>query len=495
MRLLHRYSIVVIIAAVCLTQTVLAHQDRTASLIIGLIVTTLVTTLAWMITTSRAHAIKRANQMAASLRASEEQQRVLASQSRQANAAKTQFLTNMSHELRTPMTAILGYTDILAEMIPLHENPESMRASVHRIKESGDSLLATINDVLDLSIIEEGTLQIVEAPCLVPQILAEVLGNMKPHAEHRAIKLTTRFDTPIPASIVADAFRIRQILTNLIFNAIKFTEQGSVTIIVSANDQRPSPMITFAIHDTGIGIQRERIDQLFNGFEQSDNSLTRKYAGIGLGLTISKQIAELMNGSLTANSTINQGSTFSLTVPLNWPDNQPHTTISQYNPDTQDPTPSSGRSSDTQHNATTRRHQDHASLAGHILLVEDGSDNQKLITHFLTKAGLTVEIAENGQAALKLYEQDQGKQSRYDLVVMDMQMPILDGYQTTKKLRDRDCTLPILALTAHAMQGDREKCLDAGCNDYLTKPIDRTKLLRTIRTLLNNQQSARQHAA
>lgn len=465
------------------------HQRKAranASLFIGLVVTSLVTALAWIITAGRARAVKIAEQMTKSLRESEAEQRKLAHKAQQASNAKTEFLTNMSHELRTPMTAILGYSDILAEMIPLHRDPESMRDNVHRIKTSGENLLSIIDNILDLSIIEGGKSEINEGPCLVSGVLSEVLSGLTPQADRKGISLTTRFDTPIPATILADGFRVRQILANLAFNAIKFTNHGSVTIVVSASDDPVEPTICFAIKDTGIGIEESKLDQLFNRFEQSDSSLTRKYGGIGLGLTISKHLAELMNGKLEAKSVVSEGSTFTLTIPAKDPPGQTHRgTLTHLV--TPQPT-NDVRQSDPR---TMRRAADYQPIVGRVLVAEDGEDNQRLIRHFLGKAGLNVEIVENGQLAIERITED----PNFDIVVMDMQMPILDGYAATRELRKLGFTLPILALTAHALAGDKERCLEAGCSEYLTKPINRTRFLKIVQRLIEVSRASDRSAA
>lgn len=482
-------AVLLLVCGVCLASTFFVYfsfigsADEAKSsaaevaLGVGLLLSVLLCVIARLLLTARDRAVVIAEGMTRTSRDGEEIQHRLALAAQSANEAKTEFLTNMSHELRTPMTAILGYTDILAEMIPLHENPDAMRSNVHRIKESGSNLLAMINDVLDLSIIEEGKLEIVGHDCYVPEILSEVLSSMKPHADHRGIALDARFETPVPICIVADAFRVRQILTNLISNAIKFTNHGAVTVVVRVDGEA----ISFSVKDTGIGIEESKLESLFHRFEQADNTLTRKYGGIGLGLTISKHLALLMEGSLEVDSVVGKGSIFVLEFPLVYPEG-PRRMITQHFEDDDFKNKSQGG---------VRRHMDYAPLKGRVLLAEDGDDNQRLIRHFLTKAGVDVVIVQNGKLALDLYEKDRS----FDLIIMDMQMPVLDGYQATTLLRENGCDLPILALTAHAMHGDRERCLECGCDEYQTKPIDRTKLLKTVKHMLEFGRSGGRRAA
>ena len=440
------------------------------ALFLGIKVTAFLVMLTIFIAYGRNRAIKLVNTMTLALRKSEKEQREFAYHAQQANKSKSIFLANMSHEIRTPMTAVLGYTDLLSEMIPQHNQPEEMRDAITRISNAGSHLLTVINDVLDLSKIESGKLIITPTNCQIGETLAEVLSTMKPAADQSNLALDIQFDTPIPETIITDPYRVRQILLNLVGNAIKFTDQGTVTIRVKSHNNT----LTLAVHDTGIGLHQDRLENLFHPFEQDDPTQEFAKKGTGLGLSISRKLAEMMQGSLTATSILNHGSTFTCTLPILNP-NQHTNTINKL--------PA---------NQSTQTHQQpYKQLSGKILIAEDGPDNQRLIKHYLTKAGLKAHFVWNGQEAVDLYNKDQS----FDLIILDMQMPILDGYQASTKLRESGCTLPILALTANAMSGDRQRCLASGCDEYETKPLDRARLLRTIQRLLDSQQSTDQHAA
>jgi len=380
-----------------------------------------------------------------------------------ANRAKSEFLANMSHEIRTPMTAILGFADVLLETIKNEENV----AAANTIKRNGQYLLDLINDILDVSKIESGKLVVEIIECSPQHILAEVASLMRVRASAKGLELKTEFDGPIPEHILSDPTRLRQILFNLAGNAIKFTEHGTIRIVARVLDaDSKEPKMQFDIVDPGIGITEEQASKLFQPFVQADSSTTRVYGGTGLGLTITKRLAMLLGGSIAFQSIHGEGSTFSVSVSTGSLAGVPMIA----NPhEIEKPSTSTERGSGAEIRLNSR-----------VLFAEDGPDNQRLISFVLEKAGAEVTIAENGQIAydfaMKAHEQDKP----FDVILMDMQMPVLDGYGSTGKLRHAGYRGPIIALTAHAMNGDRTKCIDAGCDDYTTKPIDRNQLIRMI---------------
>ncbi|MEX0876699.1 MAG: CHASE domain-containing protein [Phycisphaerales bacterium] len=442
----------------------LASRGSVAVMIAGLLITVLLTTITWSITRTRTRAMNLAQTMTSSIRQSEHRQRVLALQADTANKAKTEFLANMSHEIRTPMTAILGYADVLDDLVKAHPHDEEYAQAIRSIQRSGKHLMMIINDVLDLSKIESGKLDIDHKRCRILDTVRDVYATLRIAAARKGLSMNVEFASSFPVCVMTDEYRVRQILINLIGNAVKFTPRGSVNLVLEADEHE----LRFSVVDTGVGIPQTKINGLFDPFEQLDSSVSRRHEGTGLGLTISRHLAQLLGGDITVRSAPGQGSTFTLTIPRDCP---LHSVMSDELPeiaqDTLDapappaPVPSTG--------------------GGMILLAEDGRDNQKLITRLLRKAGFGVEVVENGQEVLETLERDA---ARFDLVLMDMQMPIVDGYTATRELRARGHNLPIVALTAHAMDGAREACLDAGCDEYATKPIEREELFAVIRRLI-----------
>ena len=293
---------------------------------------------------------------------------------------------------------------------------------------------------------------------------------MRVRAAAKNLPLEVRFEGGIPETIQSDPTRLRQVLINICGNAIKFTEHGSVTIVANLLDNPgDEPKMRFDVIDTGIGIARHKIDTLFSPFTQADNSTTRQFGGTGLGLTISRRLTELLGGDISVQSTLGQGSTFSITVATG--------------PLEKSRMIYGAGESESQTRKVSEAGQPQASLANtRILLAEDGLDNQRLIAFVLKKAGAEVVLADNGQIAFDLATEASRANRPFNVVLMDMQMPVLDGYSATRRLRDVGYTHPIIALTAHAMTGDREKCLDAGCDEYTTKPIDRKRLVEMLAT-------------
>ncbi len=384
-----------------------------------------------------------------------------------ADRSKSEFLANMSHEIRTPMTAILGFNDILLDSVTGRENIEAART----VKKNGEYLIDLINDILDLSKVEAGRLDIELTDCSPQEIVAEVASLMRVRAAAKNLPLEVRFDGPIPETIQTDLTRLRQLLINIVGNAIKFTEFGSVQIITSLVKQSDDESILrFDITDTGLGIAEDKLDKIFLPFTQADSSTTRQFGGTGLGLTICKRVAELLGGEVSVTSSLGKGSTFSITIATG-----PLKGVPLLENKSESVRESRG--------ATTMPAAQLPTLSSRILLAEDGPDNQRLIGFILKKAGAEVAVANNGQIAIELVAEAVAANRPFDVILMDMQMPILDGYSATRQLRNRGYAGPIIALTAHAMNGDRQKCLDAGCDDYITKPIDREALLRSIEKL------------
>ncbi len=414
---------------------------------------------------------RRDVQAQAQLLAAESQQLKRATASAEAaNRAKSQFLANMSHEIRTPMTAILGYADLLQDP----DRPLKQRQQfVETIRRNGQHLLAIINEILDLSKIEAGKMTIERVPCSPAQIVCEVTSMMKGRADAKDLGLEVEYRGPIPKTIRTDPTRLRQILVNLIGNAIKFTQQGSVRIAVellTSKDPSQSLLAT-SITDSGIGISPDRAAELFNPYTQAEASTARTYGGTGLGLAISKRLAQALGGDIQLASEPGQGSTFTVTLATGPLDGVAMLT---------DPRAESGGFSDS----ANERLQE-INLKGRILLAEDGPDNRQYLALVLSSAGAEVTTAEDGQIALDVAAQAQQDGTPFDLILMDMQMPNLNGYAASTRLRDQGFNGPIIALTAHAMAGERARCLAAGCDDFATKPIDRFKLLKIAADTMN----------
>ncbi len=415
---------------------------------------------------------------------------------------KSAFLAHMSHEIRTPMTSILGYTELLLkdDLLPATNrsladwSPEFCReivdhcqSGIEIIRNNAEFLLSILNDILDLSKMEANKMLIEQLDVPIRPLLRELASLYDLQASAKGLRFRIEERTPLPESIRIDPIRVKQILVNLIGNAVKFTQKGEVVVAVSwvstaeFKRNRPLPktgeeslcqsdgVLVFEVRDTGIGMSPEQLELLFKPFSQADASMSRRFGGTGLGLTISKRLAELLDGRLSVASREGEGSTFTVSLPQplpkdgRWTDPNDSTTVV---PETVSvPTKSSI-----------------LSLAGlQILLVEDGLDNQRLFSLILKKAGADVSLAENGEDAVDLATKRLESGSPYDLILMDMQMPVMDGYAATRRLRELQYAAPIVALTAHAMKEDQEKCLDAGCNDYIIKPIHRDALLVAVR--------------
>jgi signal transduction histidine kinase/ActR/RegA family two-component response regulator len=390
-----------------------------------------------------------------------------------ASQAKTAFLANLSHEIRTPMSAILGFTDVLLNSAPRADQLDLLQV----IQRNGEHLLKLINDILDLSKIEAGKLQVSHEPTDLVQLLRDVQALMAVRAEGKGLELTLELAPRLPRTIDTDAMRLRQILVNLLGNAVKFTETGSVRMTVATRPLADGgDLLEIGVCDTGVGIPPEHLERVFEAFEQADASTTRRFGGTGLGLAISRRLAHLLGGEITVQSRPAIGSRFTLTHPVpaaaSWVETDGP-------PRSEGPDPA-------------RRPEPNVSLAGRtVLLVEDGPDNRRLLSHYLSAAGAAVVCANDGIDALAQVAQAAQAGRSFDLVLMDMQMPRLDGYAATQQLRAGGSTLPIVALTAHAMAGDRQRCLDIGCDDYLSKPVRRVALVQAVARWIEHHRGAR----
>jgi len=377
-----------------------------------------------------------------------------------ANRAKSEFLANMSHEIRTPLTAILGFAELIADASDLSE----AREAAETIRRNGSHLLQILSDVLDISKIEAARLDPQYARCSPREIVAEVASLMKVRADAKGLDFAVEYEGPIPPTICTDATRLRQILINLVGNAVKFTEAGSVRVVTRlvAEDGR-EPKMRFDVIDTGIGIEPTQIGLLFEPFTQVDGSSHRRFGGSGLGLSISKHLAEMLGGDVAVRSSPGLGSTFTATVstgPLEAIETEEETSET---PGPPAPCPA-GRTS----------------LPYRLLLAEDGPDNRRLFSFVLHHAGAQVTLAGNGREAVELALAARRDGRPFDAILMDIQMPVLDGYAATARLRHEGYAGPILALTAHAMPEDRQKCLRAGCDDYIVKPVAAPELVRRV---------------
>ena len=385
------------------------------------------------------------------------------------NRSKSEFLAHLSHELRTPLTAILGYTDLL---LAADEAPDKNHLQI--IKRNGRHLLSLLNDVLDLSKIEAGKLEIEHLDVHLHSFVNEICSLISVNAQDKNLRLNVLAKTALPVKIKTDPTRLRQILLNLLGNAIKFTEEGEVSLHIAEAHLRNKTYLHFSIRDTGVGISKTDIERLFKPFTQVANTLTSRQQGTGLGLAISRQLAQCLGGNISVKSQPGVGSVFTLYInpgnlenierkPLDSRSNLDVTTISTA-----------------------------FSFKGHVLVTDDLPDIRMLLGHLITSFGGRVTYASDGQEAIDLVQRKTAEGDGFDLLIMDSQMPVLDGLSATRLLRDQGYQKPILALTAASLRGERERCLAAGCDDYLSKPIDAATLLTRIQKLLQQNQQQRQ---
>jgi signal transduction histidine kinase/ActR/RegA family two-component response regulator len=377
-----------------------------------------------------------------------------------ANRAKSLFLANMSHEIRTPMTAILGYTELLENPALSHEERQRYLSVV---QQNGDALMALISDVLDLSRIEAGQLKVERQRCKLPVLMKEVIYSLSLKAREKGIALELEYLTPVPAEITTDPFRVRQILGNLIGNAIKFTDEGRVVVRVRWEEGLQNSL-HLEVEDTGIGMPREELERVFEPFSQIDDSHTLRHGGSGLGLAIARQLARSLGGDISATSSVGVGSCFRVHVQV------------LTEPSVRKLMPADALAAEVRSQQVPAIH-----VGGRVLLVEDNDVNRLLVQRILTRSGIEVVEAEHGQAAVELVEKD----PNFDLIVMDMQMPVMDGYVAAGVLRDMGYKGPILALTANVMADDRRRCLAAGCDDFLGKPVRASRLMAACSRLIS----------
>lgn len=373
-----------------------------------------------------------------------------------ASRTKSDFLARMSHEIRTPLTAIIGFAEAALDHGQTGVDRERALETIHA---SGKHLVQIINDILDLSKIEAQRLELEHVPVSVFQIMRDIESFVRLQAEEKGVEFSIGYDFPVPATVTSDPLRVKQIVLNLCSNAIKFTERGRVRVQVS---YRPDAgLLAFAVSDTGIGIAPEQHARVFEAFSQADTSTTRRFGGTGLGLSISRHLARALGGDITVQSVPGQGSVFTATIHVDANDAR-HFVHAQSNVATV---------------ATDGAASPRADLVGRVLLVEDNENNQRLLTHYLTRLGRAIDVAHavNGRQGMEM-----ALAGAFDVVLMDMQMPVMDGLEATRRLRQAGYARPIIALTANAMKEDQDRCAAAGCDAFLSKPIDHVIFAQTL---------------
>ncbi|MDH5437116.1 MAG: response regulator, partial [Gammaproteobacteria bacterium] len=392
----------------------------------------------------------RANRQVLKMHASELQHAIREAEN--ANRSKSFFLANMSHEIRTPLTSILGYSHLMHEHDKLNDE---LKEDLDNIISSSEHLQQIVNDILDVSKIEAGQLTIEKTRISPTQIAHDISKFATPLIKNNEVTFSLDLLYPLPLNIHSDSVRLKQILFNLCGNAIKFTHQGNIRLEVSYEEN--NRLLEYRIIDTGIGLDEKESLQLFKPFTQADISTTRKYGGSGLGLYISQQLAHKLDGEIVIESKKGKGSTFTLRLHL-------------------DPAAALELTHGEEISQIVSSNHEHINkLRGRILLAEDNKVNQLLISKYLRKAGLSIDVAENGQLAIEF-----AQKNTYDLIFMDVQMPIMGGIEATQFLRKNGYTVPIIFLSANTSREDIQLSYDAGCNDYLTKPINNTRFYQVL---------------
>lgn len=385
------------------------------------------------------------------------------------NRAKSEFLAHLSHELRTPLTAILGYTDLL---LSTEQPPE--RSYLHIIKRNGRHLLSLLNDVLDLSKIEAGKLEVEKLEVPLHTFINEISALISINAQDKNLRLKISAAKPLPVKMKTDPTRLRQILLNLLGNAIKFTDEGEVSLEIAEATLNGKSVLEFSIQDTGIGISRSDIEKLFKPFSQAVGISALREQGTGLGLAISRQLAQYLGGNISVISSPGIGSRFTLHI-----DPGPLENVQR-------------QMLDLNAKLDTTSSIKAICFKGHVLVTDDLPDIRFLIGHLISSFGARVSYAANGEEAIARVEEKTAQNDGFDLLIMDSQMPVMDGLSATRLLRAQGYTMPILALTAATLRGERELCLAAGCNDYLSKPIEAETLLMRVQELLASRSNAQQ---
>lgn len=388
---------------------------------------------------------------------------------RKAVSVRWRLLTNMGHEFRTPMNAILGFTELLNDNSLSVPERERLSGS---IQDSARHLEKLIETMLDMSAIESGQLRVNATSVRLSDVLTPCIDRAQTDAIASGLELKANLDQSCDSPIMTEPKRLAQIIEKLIDNAIKFTPKGTIVIDARVEQHDSCNAIIVAISDTGIGIAPDQIEHIFDAFHQAQNTLTREFGGSGLGLSIARDLAHALNGEIRVQSELNRGSTF--TLRLNTPKNAPEAAPDQI----------------------TSEHPHHPAMLQdtRVLVVDDAKDNRVLLQHFLKRTGARVEFAYDGQQAIHRINESISSSDPYAIVLMDMQMPVLDGYNATMQLRESGFEAPIVAITAHALDGDREQCLDAGCDEYLSKPVNRKALIETCERLLSIGRTQTGHA-
>lgn len=375
-----------------------------------------------------------------------------------ANDAKSNFLANMSHEIRTPLGAILGYSELLVEP---NISEKERQFYIDTVRRNGNLMISLIDNILDLSKVESGHMQIENVEVSLKELISEIISALEPSASSKRLRLMINYDSFRSDLVITDVIRLKQILMNIVGNAIKFTKEGTIHLRIgteSIPEIDDKLALNIEVSDTGIGISEDQAKTLFRPFTQADNSITRRFGGTGLGLVLSKKLAQAMGGDLVLQkSQLGKGSTFKI-----------HTVVGK-------PTTEQVANFSTTKDTPPEQFHSLPLYKLKILIVDDSQDNQFLISHLLKMHGADVETADDGEMAI-----EKATQQNYEIVLMDVQMPKLGGLEATSELRRQKYFKPIVALTANALKGDREKCFSAGCDGYLTKPIQRNELIKTI---------------